>query len=110
MAVYYATKAYVFSLTEALGNELAGTGVRATCLAPGPVKTEFFEQADVEHLLLVKFRPMEAERVARAGYRGFRAGKRIVVPGILNRLGAASVRFAPRRLVRRITARLNRPA
>lgn len=80
-----------------------------TCLAPAPVKTEFFEQAGVESLLLVKFRPMDAEAVAKAGSRGFRTGKRIVVPGAINKLGAVSVRFAPRWLVRKITARLNRP-
>ena len=108
LIVYYATKAYVLSFTEALGEELAKTGVKVTCLAPGPTRTEFFAEAELEKSLLVKFGLMDAGAVAKAGYRGFRAGKRIVVPGIINKMGAVSVRFVPRVLVRNITALLNR--
>jgi short-subunit dehydrogenase len=82
--------------------------VKATCLAPGVTKTEFFAEAEMEDTLLVKLGMMDAGAVARAGYRGFRAGRRIVVPGIINKIGAESVRFGPRFLVRKITARLNR--
>jgi short-subunit dehydrogenase len=108
MAVYYATKAYVLSFTEALAEEVAGTGVKVTCLAPGPTRTEFFAQADMKDSPLLKLGPMDARTVAEVGYRGFRAGKPIVVPGVRNKIGAFSVRFTPRYVVRKITARLNR--
>jgi short-subunit dehydrogenase len=108
MAIYYATKAYVLSFTEALVEELRGTGVHATCLAPGVTKTEFFVKAKMERSLLVRLGMMDAAVVARAGYRGYRAGRAIVIPGIKNKLGAFSVRLTPRIVVRKITAALNR--
>lgn len=109
MAVYYATKAYVLSLTEALARELAGTGVTATCLAPGATRTEFFALANMEDSLLVALGAMDAPTVAQAGYRGFRKGKVVVVPGWTNRLTLFVERFAPRPLIRTIAARLNQP-
>ena len=108
MAVYYATKAFVLSLTEALAEETAGTGVRLTLLAPGPTHTEFAAAAQMESALLFRLGAMSAAAVARAGYRGFRSGKRIVIPGFLNRLGAFMVRFVPRAVARKVAARLNR--
>jgi short-subunit dehydrogenase len=102
MAVYFATKAYVLSLTEALAEELRGTGVTASCLAPGPTATEFESQAKMEGVLLFKLGSMTASNVAKAGYRGFRRGKVIVVPRITNRLATFAVRFAPRSLVRKV--------
>lgn len=106
MAVYYATKAFVLSCTEALFEELLGTGVRATCLAPGPTATEFAAVADMENSLLFRFKAMDAAAVARSGYRAFRRGRVIVVTGWLNRFGAVAVRFVPRWLVRQVTKRL----
>jgi short-subunit dehydrogenase len=103
MAVYFATKAYVLSLTEALAEELAGTGVTSTCLAPGPTATDFESNAEMEGVLLFRLGTMTARNVARAGYRGFRRGKVLVVPRITNRLAAFGVRLAPRSLVRKIT-------
>ena len=99
MAVYYATKAYVLHLSEALANELANTGVTVTCLCPGPTRTEFHERAGMTNMFLVA-KPMMASSadVARAGYEGMKRGKRVVVPGLLNKLLAFSVRLAPRRL------------
>lgn len=102
MAVYYATKAFVLSFTEALAEELAGTPVRVTCLAPGPTQTEFPEAADLGQTRLFLFGVDDARRVAAAGYRGFRRGRRIVVPGLRNKLLAFSVRLTPRWLVRKI--------
>ena len=106
MAVYYATKAYVLSFTEALAEELAGTGVTATCLAPGATASGFKAAAGMEHSLLFKLGTMDARTVAQAGYRGFRRGKVIVIPGLKNKLGALSVRFLPRILVRKLVKRL----
>ena len=81
MAVYYATKAYVLSFTEALAEELIGSGVRVTCLAPGATATEFAAAADMENKLLFRLGTVDARTVAQAGYRGFRRGRLLVIPG-----------------------------
>jgi len=106
MAVYYATKAYVLSFTEALAEELIGTGVRVTCLAPGPTATEFAAAADLEHKLLFRLGTVDARTVAQAGYRGFRRGRLLVIPGPRNKLGVLAVRFVPRAWVRKVVKRL----
>jgi short-subunit dehydrogenase len=96
MAVYYATKAYVLSLSIALSIELAGTGVTVTCLAPGPVRTPFRERARVSSSRLFSGeRGMEPEAVARAGWAALERGRRLAIPGIWNRLGAAAARGVP---------------
>ena len=102
MAVYFATKAYVLSLTEALAEELKGTGVTASCLAPGPTATGFESQARMDGVLLFRLGTMTARNVAKAGYKGFRRGKVIVVPRVTNRLAVFAQRFAPRSLVRKV--------
>ena len=84
MAVYYATKAYVVSFTEALAEELAGTAIKVTCLAPGATATGFKAAANLENSLLFKLGAMDAKAVAALGYRGFRRGKVIVIPGLKN--------------------------
>ena len=106
MAVYYATKAYVLSFSEALAEEARGTGVAVTALAPGPTLTGFQKEADLEDRLLFKLGPMAAAPVARAGHRAFRRGRVLVIPGLKNRLGAFSTRLAPRWLVRRVVRML----
>jgi short-subunit dehydrogenase len=100
MAVYYATKAYVISFSEALANELAGKGVAVTCLCPGATETDFAARAGNDKTRLLKnLRPMDAKTVARVGYRGLLKGKTLVIPGLRNWLVAESVRFSPRKLV-----------
>jgi short-subunit dehydrogenase len=100
MAVYFATKAYVLSLSEALSNELDGTGVTVTALCPGPTETGFQAGAKMEASKLVQGRQlMSAAEVARIGYRAMLAGRRVVVPGIMNKLMASSTRFLPRSAV-----------
>lgn len=106
MAVYYATEAYVLSFTEALAEELAGTAIEVTCLAPGATATGFAATASMENSLLFKLGAMNVRTVAAAGYRDFRRGKVIIIPGFKNKLGAFAVRFAPRSLVRKLTKRL----
>lgn len=101
MAVYYATKAYVLSFSEALAEELGGTGVTVTCLCPGPTLTEFQARAGISGIRLLKFRTMDAAAVARRGYEGLMKGRALVIPGFFNRLFAWGVRFFPRRLVTR---------
>ncbi len=107
-AVYYATKAYVLSFSEAIAEELRDTGVTVTTLCPGPTATGFAARAGlVASPLFQKRVVMTAADVARAGYEGALRGDRIVVPGAANRLIAGGVRFLPRGLVTRIGRRLN---
>ena len=109
MAVYYATKAFVLSFTEAIANELSGTGVTVTALCPGPTRSEFQQRAHIQNTRLVKAKPlgfMSAEAVARIGYRGCMQGKRLVIPGLMNTIGVQSLRLAPRRVVTQVVRRL----
>lgn len=110
MAVYSATKAYVLSFSEALNQELRGSGVHATALCPGPVLTGFQQRAEFNDSmrLLKAMRPMSAQAVADAGFQGFQHRKAVVIPGVSNALLAKSVPFAPRSLVLAIAAGLQR--
>jgi uncharacterized protein len=98
MAVYYATKAYANSFSEALHSELRGTGVTVTVLCPGPVSTEFLDVAGAKSGGSPG-QPLTAADVAAAGLRAMRAGRRLVVPGWRNRLLLALERLLPRGLV-----------
>ena len=104
MAVYSASKAYVLSFSEALAEELAGTGVTVTTLCPGPVLTGFQARAGINGARLAAGNPLlvDAATAARAGYEGLMRGKRLVVPGLGNKLLVQSERLAPRRLVTKI--------
>lgn len=98
--VYYASKAFVLSFTEAVANELRGTGVTATALCPGPTPTEFQKRANVGNVrglrLMMRVDP---DVVVRAGYQGMMKGKPVVVPGALNNLIIFLLRLSPRRMV-----------
>jgi short-subunit dehydrogenase len=107
MAVYYATKAYVESFTEALAEEVRGTGLRITCLCPGPTATEFAEAAAMTDSNLFRGKTMTSADVARIGYDGWKSGKVLLVPGLSNKMGMSLVRISPRPLVRRLVKRLN---
>ena len=106
LAVYYATKAYVLSLTEAISEEITNPNIKISCLAPGPVKTEFGEKSALDDSLLFKMSLMDVEPVVREGYEGFRQGKVIVLPGIKQKLIPVLLRFTPRFLVRKIVKSL----
>jgi short-subunit dehydrogenase len=108
MATYYASKAYVLSFTEALAQELHGTGVTATALCPGPTATEFAAVADLGSSALFKG-VMAAAPVARYGYRAMLAGKTIAIPGVTMKLAVQSLRVSPRWMARVLAGRLNRP-
>jgi short-subunit dehydrogenase len=101
MAVYYATKAYVLSFSEALHSELKSRGVRVTVLCPGPVPTEFAARAGIKEGLAPGILTQSAETVAAAGYRGLMGGARTVVPGLANKLVTLAIRTVPRRLLLR---------
>jgi len=107
MSVYYASKAYVLSFTEALAEEAIGTGMTVTCLCPGPVKTNFQKRAYLQGTKLMDSSFLvDVREVARIGYEGMKQGRRIVIPGWKNRVLAESVRFAPRNLLTKIVRRL----
>ena len=102
-AVYYASKAFVVSFSEAIANEVAGTGIYVTALCPGPTESEFFQRAQMQDLGFLTKTP-SARRIAEIGYKAMLAGKTIVVPGLLNKLMIhALLRLAPRGLATRIS-------
>ena len=102
MAVYFATKAFVLSLTEALHEELKPHGVKVSCLCPGPTRTEFGDVAGFGGNGMFDRVAMEAPDVVKAGLDGLDRNKAVVVPGLVNKLTANSGRFAPRSIVRKI--------
>lgn len=104
-AVYYASKAYVLSLSEALYEECKGRGVRVTALCPGPTATEFFAVAGSPNSRLAKM-ATDPKAVVAAGLAGLARGKPIVVPGVANKVGAFGTRLMPRATLRRIVASL----
>jgi short-subunit dehydrogenase len=105
MAVYYASKAYVLSFSEALHQELKSRGVRVTVLCPGPVPTEFQARAGMGGDVFPPLLTRTAERVAREGYRGLKQGRRVVIPGTANKLVTVLMRFVPRTLLLEAIAR-----
>jgi len=111
MAVYYATKAYVLSFSEAIADELRDSGVTVTALCPGPTATNFAAAADMtDRRLFTVSKPMSSEKVARAGYEAMKRGKRIEIAGLRNKVMAQSIRISPRRLVTAVVRRLQEKA
>jgi hypothetical protein len=103
MAVYYASKAFVLSFSEALTEEVRGTGVSITTLCPGPTNTNFQQRANMTNTQLFrKLAVMDSKNVAAIGYRGLMKGKRVVVPGIVNKIGVWSTRFVSNTLLMKI--------
>jgi len=110
MAVYYATKAYVLSFTEAIADELRTSGVSVTCFCPGATLTEFQKRSRTEDSRLFKrLMPMDAKTVAADGYRALMEGKTLAISGFRNWLVAESVRFAPRKIVTAISRWVAQP-
>lgn len=107
MAVYHATKAYVLSLSEAVTTELKGTGVTVTALCPGATATNFFDEANMHGVSLLKLaKPMAARPVAEAGWAAAKRGRRVVVTGLMNKIFAFSPRLAPRAMVALIASKV----
>lgn len=104
--IYFATKAFVLSFSTALSEELENTGVTVTALCPGSTRTEFFERADMKNLR-AEWHMMDADVVARAGYQGLMRGKRVVIPGMLNKLTAKLNNFVPTGVTTKIVRKLN---
>jgi len=107
MAVYYASKAYVLSFSEAISEETAGTGVVVTALCPGATATEFPQASGMKNSKLFERASMSAAVVARIGHRAFRKGRFVVVAGLPNKLMSFSTRLVPRAAARKVAAYLN---
>ena len=108
LAIYYATKAFVQSFSEALAEELGGTGVSVTVLCPGPTETNFGAVARGEKNRVMQSKKMSAEDVARIGHRDFRNKKVISIPGLQNKALVMLTRITPRSAVRRMVKRYNK--
>jgi short-subunit dehydrogenase len=102
MAVYFATKAFVLSLSEALHEELKPHGVEVSCLCPGPTRTEFGDVAGFGGNGLFDRFAMDADEVVEAGLKALDRNRAVVVTGWMNKIGAAGTRFAPRAVVRKV--------
>ncbi len=111
MSIYYASKAFVLSFTEALWEEARGTGVHVTCLCPGPTESKFHGRAGTDRTRLSKAaKPMTSMAVAQKGYAAFQANKRVIVTGASNKALVAVTRLTPRAALLRIVRTLQSPA
>ena len=108
MALYYATKSYVLSLTEAIHDEVSRCGVKVSCLCPGPVDTSFQNKSGIKKSKRAQKYIMSAEEVARIGYIDFKKGKTIIVPGIKNKILVFGNKLIPRSLSRKIIFNSNK--
>ncbi len=108
MSVYYATKAYVLSFSEALSNEMKGTNVKITAVCPGATETNFGNRASMNESKLFQSGVGNVKDVARIAYEGFNKGKTIVIPGTTNKVLANSVRFMPRKMVTSVVRYIQR--
>jgi uncharacterized protein len=111
VALYFASKAFVYSFSCALREELRGTGVSVTTFCPGPTETEFKARAGLDRTRVFsgKFIPMmKVGKAARIGYEGLMAGKAVVIPGLINKLGAMAGKTAPGTWGAKVMRLLNR--
>ncbi|HHW90197.1 MAG TPA: SDR family oxidoreductase [Clostridiales bacterium] len=109
MAVYYASKAYVLSFSEAISRELKGTGVSVTALCPGPTKTNFAQSANLGMSgLFVNLQIADAKKVAEFGYKKMEKGKVIAVPGFYNKIATIGVKLLPRKFIRNMVYRIQK--
>jgi len=109
MSIYYATKAFVLSFSEAIGYELKPSGITVSTLCPGPTQSEFKVRAGSQRSRLFEAFLMDAPTVARAGYDGMMSGKSVVIPGIRNKLIPVAARMIPRPLLTTMSHRAARP-
>jgi uncharacterized protein len=110
MAVYFATKAFVLSFSEAIAAELSGTGVTVTAFCPGPTASGFQDAAHMGHSALVKGKTLpSSEEVAALGFKAMQRGQRVYIPGVMNWLLAQSPRITPRNLLTLVAKFLTRP-
>ncbi len=106
MAVYYATKAFVLSFSEAIHEELIDTKIKVVCLAPGPTKTGFGEDSGMDDITIFSGNVMDVAQVARVGFNAYEKNKAIVIPGFKNKFGAFLTRLFPRSITRKLVKRM----
>lgn len=107
MAAYYASKAYVLSFSEAIANEVHGTGVSVTCLCPGPTESNFQSRANMLNSKIAREgRLMSARAVVEEGWSGAKAGKSVVIPGLRNQIGTIAARLAPGSISAQVVRRI----
>ncbi len=102
MSIYYASKAYVLSFSEAIAEELRGTNITVSCLCPGPTTSNFQSRAGIEGIRLLKRTKMDAATVAKIGYEGLMKKRRLIIPGPSNKFFSFMVRFLPREWITRM--------
>jgi hypothetical protein len=107
MAMYYSSKAYVLSLTEALHEEVESFGIRISCLCPGPVKTSFQEKSGIKKSKQANKYLMNADKVAKEAYLEFLKGKPIIIPGYKNKLLVLGSKLIPRKWSRKTILKMN---
>jgi short-subunit dehydrogenase len=110
MSIYYATKAFVLSFSEAIAYELKPDGITVTTLCPGPTESEFKVRAGSQRSRLFEQFVMDAPRVARVGYDGMMKGKVLVIPGLRNKLIPVAARLTPRPMIAELSHRAARPS
>jgi len=110
MSVYYASKAFLLSFSEAIDHELGPNGISVTALCPGPTESEFKVRAGSQRSRLFEAFVMDAPTVARAGYDGMMKGKALIVPGLRNKLIPVAARLIPRPLIATLSHRAARPS
>jgi short-subunit dehydrogenase len=110
MSVYYATKAFLLSFSQAIDFELKSSGVTVTTLCPGPTESEFKVRAGSQRSRLFESFVMDAPRVARVGYDGMMKGKAVAIPGLRNKLIPVATRITPRPLIARLSHSAARPS
>ena len=108
MATYYASKAYVLKLTEAIYEEVKDYSIKVSCLCPGPVKTTFQSKAGIRKSEGAKKYLMDADIVARIGYDGFKKGKLIIIPGFKNKILVGANKILPGTISRKIILKTNK--
>lgn len=108
MNVYYASKAYVLSFTEALHEEYKDKGIRVSCICPGPVATDFQTRAGIKKSNAAKRYMMTSKEVAEVGYKGYKKGKLIIIPGFKNKLLIFINKLMPRSISRKIIMKMNK--
>jgi short-subunit dehydrogenase len=112
MSVYYASKTFVLYFSEALREEVYKCGITVSTLCPGPTETNFEKTSGMGNTLLVKRKlmpPMSAQRVAAIGFHGFKAKKRVIIPGVRNKIGTILTYFFPRSITGKVIKQLNTP-
>jgi uncharacterized protein len=110
MAVYFASKAYLISLSQALHQEVRETGVTVTCLCPGPLRTPFLTRAGADQVALFKaIRKLDAAKAARAGWQAMKAKRALCIPGFGSKVSVALTRIVPRSLMLALVGYLQRP-